>query len=149
MADNLSSSKVQPAQERVAWARLPMVALLAAVASAVGCALLFAAESRLGVIDHSVPLPSMVGTGPVSVTSVTVAAAAGSVWAAVAFAVTGAIGRSPIRVFRIVSAVALLLSLALPATVPGPSLAMRFGLALMHVLVWVTNVAILTTLGKR
>jgi len=154
MADNSSShtgsEQARPAaQERVAWAFLPVAAVAAAAASAVACALLFALESALGIIDHSVSLPSMVGTGPASVTSVTAAAVVFSLIAAVAFAVIGAIGRRPIHVFRIVSVVALVLSLALPATVPGPPPVMRLGLALMHVVTWAINLGILTTLGRR
>ena len=149
MASNISSSGAVHARERVAWARLPLAALLAAAVAAVACDLLFLLESALGVIDHSVSLPSVVGMGPVSITSVTASAVAGSVGAAIAFAVVGAIGRRPILVFWIVSAVALVLSLAMPATVPGPSTVMRLGLALMHVMTWAVNVAILTTVGRR
>jgi Family of unknown function (DUF6069) len=133
----------------IAWPRVPLAAAAAVVASAVACAVLFLIESALGVIDHSVSVPSMIGTGPVSIASVAVAAAVYSVLAAVVFAVIVAIGRRPIRVFLIVSVVALVLSLALPATVPGPSPAMRLGLALMHVVTWAIDVTILTTVARR
>lgn len=146
---NVSQGSAQPADvERVDWGRLPVAALAAAAAAAVACALLFVLESAVGIIDSSVSLPSMIGTGPVSIASVAVAAAVYSVLAAIAFAVIGLI-RRPIRVFWIVSVVALLLSLALPFTVPGPPPGMRVGLALMHVATWAANVGILTTLARR
>lgn len=146
---NVSQGSAQPADvERVDWGRLPVAAVAAAAAAAVACALLFVLESAVGIIDSSVSLPSMIGTGPVSIASVAVAAAVYSVLAAIAFAVIGLI-RRPIRVFWIVSVVALLLSLALPFTVPGPPPGMRVGLALMHVATWAANVGILTTLARR
>ena len=146
---NVSQGSAQPADvERVDWGRLPVAAVAAAAAAAVACALLFVLESALGIIDSSVSLPSMIGTGPVSIASVAVTAAVYSVLAAIAFAVIGLI-RRPIRVFWIVSVVALLLSLALPFTVPGPPPGMRVGLALMHVATWAANVGILTTLARR
>lgn len=147
---DVSQAGAQPAAvERVDWGRLPLAAVAAVAAAAVACALLFVLESAVGIIDSSVSLPSMIGTGPVSIASVTVAAAVYSVLAAIAFAVIGLIGRRPIRVFWIVSVVALLLSLALPFTVPGPPPGMRVGLALMHVATWAANVGILTTLARR
>lgn len=147
---DVSQGVAEPAAvERVDWGRLPLAAVAAAAAAAVACALLFVLESATGIIDSSVSLPSMIGVGPVSIASVTVAAAVYSVLAAVAFAVIGLIGRRPIRVFWIVSVVALLLSLALPFTVTGPPPGMRVGLALMHVATWAANVGILTTLARR
>jgi hypothetical protein len=136
-------------QERVAWARLPVAAVAAAAGAAAASALLFALESAVGVIDHSVAVPSLAGIGPVSFASVTTSAAVGSLGAAAAFAVVGAIASRPIRVFQLVSVVALVLSLAMPLTVPGPSPVMRVGLALMHVLTWAIAVAVLTTMGRR
>lgn len=147
---DVSQSGAQPAAiERVDWGRLPLAAVAAAATAAVACALLFVLESAIGIIDSSVSLPSMIGTGPLSIASVTVAAVVFSVWAAIVFALIGLIGRRPILVFRIVSVVALLLSLAMPFTVPGPPTGMRVGLALMHVATWAANVGILTTVARR
>jgi hypothetical protein len=139
----------QAADERVAWTRFPLAAVAAIVAAAAGAAVLYGLESALGLIDHSVALPSPAGTGPVSFASVASTAALASFWAAVAFAVIGLVGRRPITVFRTVATVVVVLSLAMPATIPGPPVGMRFGLGLMHVLTWATNVAVLTTLARR
>lgn len=81
MADVSHGGAQTAAVERVDWGRLPVAAVAAAAAAAVACALLFVLESAVGIIDSSVSLPSMIGTGPVSIASVTVAAAVYSVLA--------------------------------------------------------------------
>lgn len=149
MADVSQGSARTAAAERVVWTRFPAAAVAAVAVSVVACVLLFAVESALGIIDHSVSVPSMIGNGPVSAASVTVAAAGFSIGAVIVFAVIGLIGRRPILVFRIVSVVALLLSLTLPLTVAGPSPGMRAGLVLMHVSAWAVDVGILTTVAGR
>lgn len=137
------------ADEMVAWTRFPLAAVAAIGAAAAGAALLYGLESAVGLIDHSVALPSPVGTGPMSFASVATTAALASFWAAVAYAVIGLIGRRPITVFRTVATVAVVLSLAMPATIPGPPVGMRLGLGLMHVLTWAIDVAVLSTLARR
>lgn len=133
----------------VTFSRLPFAAVLAALAAAAACVVLFAVEAAVGIIDRSVSVPSMIGMGPVSPITVALSAVTGSVLATIAFAIIGAIGRRPVRVFWIVSLVALVLSLTMPATVPGPPPAMRVGLALMHVVTWAICATLLTRLAAR
>jgi hypothetical protein len=57
--------------------------------------------------------------------------------------------RRPVRLFRIVAAVALMLSFVMPATVPDVPVAMRLSLALMHVVAWAVIVGLLTTLARN
>lgn len=133
---------------KIAWGRLPLVALLAAVAAAVVNALIYFIASALGVIPQSVILPAPV-SGPLSVGPVVVASIIGTIAAAIVFAVIGVSSRRPVWLFRIVATVALALSLVLPATVPGAPIGMILSLMLMHVVAWAASVGALTTLAIK
>jgi hypothetical protein len=54
-----------------------------------------------------------------------------------------------LKKFRIVASALALLSLSTPASIPGPSSAMRLTMALMHVMVWAVSVGVLPTLAGR
>jgi hypothetical protein len=73
----------------------------------------------------------------------------GAVGAAIVFAVIGLFARRPVRVFRIIAAVVLVLSFAMPATVPGLPVAMRLSLAVMHIVAWAVSVWLLTKLARQ
>ena len=64
------------------------------------------------------------------------------------FAVVALLSRRPIRTFRIVAAVALVLSFATPLTIPGAPLSMILTLELMHVVAAVLITGTLTTLAR-
>ncbi len=64
------------------------------------------------------------------------------------FTVVALLARRPIRTFRIVAAVVLVLSFATPLTIPGAPLSMILTLELMHVVAAVVIVGILTTLAR-
>ena len=81
---------------------------------------------------------------PVAISSVV-----GAIGAAVVFAVIGLFARRPVRLFRIVATVVLVLSFAMPATVPGVPVAMILSLEVMHVVAWAVSVGLLTTLARR
>ena len=53
------------------------------------------------------------------------------------------------RLFRIIAAVVLVLSLVPPATVPDVPVAMRLSLAVMHVVAWAVSVGLLTALARQ
>lgn len=134
---------------RVAWARLPWAAAAAAAAVAVANAIVYAAEWAAGVISPQVTLPSMLGVGPVTLVSVVVTSIVVTFGAAIVFAVIALLSQRPVPVFWVVSAVVAALSLAMPATVPGPAVGMRLGLALMHVIAWAVGAAVLTRLAGQ
>jgi hypothetical protein len=133
---------------QIAWGRLPIVALVAAVATALVNTLVYYAASALGAIPHRVILPAPVN-GPLSVGLVVVASLVGVLAAAIVFAVIGVAARRPVRLFRIVATVALVVSLLMPATIPGAPVSMILSLMLMHVVAWAASVGALTTIALK
>ena len=136
-------------REGISYERLPGVALLAALAAALANALVYFAASGLGTISQSVLLPSPMGLSPLTVGLVVITSAIGAIGASIVFAIIGLLARRPVRLFRIVAAVMLVLSLVPPATVPGVPVAMRLSLAVMHVVAWVVSVGLLTALARQ
>jgi hypothetical protein len=133
----------------ISYGRLPGVALLAAVAAALANALVYFAASGLGTISQSILLPSPVGMSPLTVRLVVITSVIGAIGAAIIFALIGRFARHPVRLFRIVAGVVLVLSFSMPATVPGVPVAMKLSLAVMHVVTWAVSVGLLTTLVRR
>lgn len=133
----------------IAWRRLPLVALLAAMVAATSNALIYFAASGLGFIPQDVFIASPGGEAPLTVGPVVISSIAGAVGAAIVFALVGLFSRRPIRTFRIVAAVALVLSFVTPVTIPGAAVAMVLSLELMHVAAWAVIVGLLTTLARR
>jgi hypothetical protein len=122
--------------------RLLRVGALAAVLSAIANAFVFAiATSFFGAIvippDGTVTLGQVVG-----------ASVAGGVGGAAIFALTGRFTRRPIRVFWGVAAVGLVLSFV-PIALVGATGSSAGTLALMHVVAAITDVGLLTTLGRK
>ena len=64
------------------------------------------------------------------------------------FTIVALLSRWPIRTFRIVAAVVLVLSFATPLTIPGAPLSMILTLELMHVVAAVIITGMLTTLAR-
>ena len=136
--------------ERVAWGRLPWVALLAALTAAVINALVYFAASGLGLISQGVLLPSPNGDAPLTVSQVAVTSVIGTAGAAFVFAIIGLFARQPVRLFRVVATVVLVLSFLMPATqIPGAPMAMILPMEVMHVVAWAVSVGMLTTLARR
>ncbi len=135
--------------EGISYGRLPGVALLAAVAAALANALVYFAASGLGTISQSILLPSPMGMSPLTVGLVVITSVIGAIGAAIIFALIGRFARHPVRLFRIVAGVVLVLSFSMPATVPGVPVAMKLSLAVMHVVTWAVSVGVLTTLVRR
>jgi hypothetical protein len=133
------------ASGRVPAGRLLRVGVLAGVLSASANALVLAfASSLLGAVGVVVIPPD----GTVTFGQVVGASVAGAVGAAAIFAVIGRFTRRPIRIFWGVAAVGLLLSF-LPIALAGATGSSAGTLALMHVVAAVTNVGLLTTLGRK
>jgi uncharacterized protein DUF6069 len=142
-------NKKPASSEGISYGSLPGVALLAAVAAALTNALIYFAASELGTISQSVLLPSPMGVSPLTVGLVVITSVIGTVGAAIVFAIIGLFARRPVRLFRIIATMVLVLSFAMPATVPGVPVAMRLSLAVMHVVAWGVSVGLLTTLARQ
>lgn len=149
MQDTRSAGSEIAASETIAWGRMPWVALLAATGAALANAVVYSAASGLGAISQGVLLPSPAGESPLKVGLVATSSVMGTVGATIVFAIIGLFARRPVRPFRILAAVVLVLSFVMPATVPGVPVAMRFSLVVMHVVVWAVSVGLLTTLAHR
>ena len=134
---------------RISYGRLPGVALLAALAAALANTLVYFAASGLGTISQGVLLPSPMGLSPLTVGLVAITSIIGAIGASIVFAIIGLFARRPVRLFRIVATVVLVLSFVMPATVPGVPVAMRVSLAVMHVVAWAVSVGLLTTLARQ
>ncbi len=135
--------------ERIAWGRLPWAALLAAVAAAVANVLVYFTASALGFIPQSVLIPTASGESPLMVGMVAITSVIGTVGAAIVFAIIGLFARRPVRLFRILAIVVLVLSFVAPATIPGAPVAMILSMEVMHVVAWAVTVGLLTTLARR
>lgn len=133
----------------IAWRRLPLAALVAAVAAVVANALIYFAASALGFIPQSVLMPTAGGESPLTVGMVAITSFVGAVGAAIVFAGIGLFARRPVRLFHIVAIVVLMLSFATPLTIPGAPVAMVLSLEVMHVVAWAVIVGLLTTLARR
>lgn len=149
MKSTQMQNKKATGSEAISYPKLPGVVLLAAVAAAVANTLVYFAASALGTISQGVLLPSPMGMSPLTVGLVATTSVIGTVGAAIVFAVIGLFARRPVRVFRIVATVVLVLSFAMPATVPGVPVAMRLTLGVMHLVAWAVSVVVLTTLARK
>jgi hypothetical protein len=128
--------------ERILAGRLLRVGALAALLSAsVNALVLAGASSLFGTVvippDEAVTIGQVVG-----------ASAAGAVGAAVAFAGVVRFTRGAISVFWGIAAVGLLLSFV-PIALAGATGSSAGALALMHVVAAVTDVGLLTKLGRK
>ena len=131
--------------EHVAFKRLLWATPLAAVAATVGNAVLYFIASALGAMPQDFVVQD---SGPITVTPVVLSSLIGTAGAAVVFAIVALLSRWPIRTFRIVAAVVLVLSFATPLTIPGAPLSMILTLELMHVVAAVIITGMLTTLAR-
>ena len=135
--------------EEISWKRLPPVALLAAFGAAVVNAIVYSAASGLGFIPQDVLVPAPGGEQPLTVAPVVIGSVVGTIGGAGVFALIGTFARRPVRMFRIVATVVLVLSLATPLTIPGAPLWMVLSLEAMHMATWAVTVGVLTTLALR
>lgn len=135
--------------EKIAWIRLRGVALLAAAVATVANALIYFVASGLGTIPQGVLIPTASGETPLTVGMVAISSIIGAVGAAIVFAVIGLFSRRPVRLFRIVAVVVLVLSFAAPPTIPGAPVAMILSMEAMHVVAWAVIVGLLTTLALQ
>lgn len=133
-------------EERVAWGRLVPVGLLAALVAAVANAVVYLVAASAGAMPQEIVVN---GQGPITLPVVVALSAQGAVAATIAYALVGRFARRPVRVFRVVAAVVLVLSLVPPFTITGAPISMILALELMHVVAAVVIVGLLTTMARR
>ena len=146
---NEVQEKISVGSEGISYTRLLWAALLAVLLAAVTNAQVYFAASRLGIVSRGVLLPSPMALSPLTVGMVVTASVVGAIGAALVFAIIGLLARRPVRLFRIVAAVVLVLSLIPPTTIPSVPLVMRITLGVMHVVTWAVSVGLLTALARR
>ena len=132
--------------ERVAWGRLLPAGVLALVLAAAANALVYLVASSLGAMPQGVDAN---GQGPITLPMVVAMSAAGAVAGTFVYAVVGRLAWRPVRSFRLVAVIALVLSLAGPFTVSGAPAAMVAALLVMHVVAAGIVVGLLTTLAAK
>jgi ABC-type Na+ efflux pump permease subunit len=130
--------------EHVLWGRLVPAGALALVVAAAVNAVVYLVASSLGAMPQDVDAN---GQGPITLPMVVAMSAVGAVAGTLVYAFVGRFVRRPVRVFRLVSAVALVLSFVGPLTIPGAPAAMVAALLLMHTIAAVAVVGLLTTLA--
>lgn len=139
------------AQKVAPISKLWWVGLVAAGASALGNVVFFFISRGLGV-SYLMPLePGSTELATLPVMIVIVASLVPAVAATILYTILGKFLSRPILIFRIISAVALVLTFVmpivnLPATVDGSTI---FALEVMHVISAVAIVGVLTSLGRE
>ncbi len=134
-----------PKDEQVSFKRLSWVVPLAAVSAAAANAVVYFVASALGTMPQDFVVQ---GSGPITLAPVVFSSLIGAAGATLVFTVVALLARRPIRTFRIVAAVVLVLSFATPLTIPGAPFSMILTLELMHVVAAVIIAGMLTTLAR-
>jgi uncharacterized protein DUF6069 len=132
--------------EQVVWGRLVPAGALALVLAAAANAVVYLVASSLGAMPQDVDAN---GQGPITLPMVVVMSAVGAVAGTLVYALVGRLARRPVRAFRLVALIALVLSLAGPLTIPGAPAAMVAALLMMHIVAAVAVVGLLTTLAAK
>ncbi len=132
--------------ERVVWGRLVPAGALALVLAAAANAVVYLVASSLGAMPQNVDAN---GQGPITLSVVAAMSAVGAVAGTLVYALVGRFARRPVRAFRVVSVLALVLSFAGPLTIPGAPAGMVVALLVMHIIAAVIVVGLLTTLAAK
>ena len=131
---------------RVARGRLVSVGLLAAVVAAGANAAVYLVAATVGTMPQDVVVN---GQGLITLPMVAAMSVLGAVGGTAVYALVGRFARRPVRAFRIVAALALLLSFGGPFSIAGAPAAMVATLLLMHAVAAAVIVGFLTTLARR
>lgn len=123
--------------ERISYRKLLVAFLVAAVVAAAGSAVLFLIGSAVGLITPDVVLPT---GAPMTVFEPIFSSVVGTVGATTTLTIIARFTRRPIRIFRIVAAIVLVLSFTMPLGIAGAPLSYLAVVELMHV--WVAGVAV-------
>ncbi len=135
--------------ERVALGRLWWASLLAGLGATIANVVVFLIASAAGAIPQTVLIQTPAGPLPVGIAAVVFNSFLPAIVAGVFLALLNRFTRRPIRIFRIVSAVLLVLSFANPFTIPDAPMVMILALNLMHVVAAAIIVGVLTTVPVR
>lgn len=135
--------------EKVAYGRLLWLAPVAALAAAGANGLVYFVASALGFISQDLLISTPGGEAPLTIAPVVISSIVGALGAAAVFAIIGLFARRPVRLFRIIAAVVLVLSFATPLTIPDAPVSMILSLEVMHVVAWAVIVGLLTTLARQ
>ena len=141
-----TNSKTTPT-EGIELRRLWWASLLAGVVAAAVNAVIYFIASAAGAIPQTVLVPGL--NQPITVVLVILNSFVPAILAAVVLALLNRFARRPVRLFRIIAAVLLVISFANPLTIPEAPLAMILTLDLMHIVAAAIIVGVLTTLPVK
>jgi hypothetical protein len=134
----------QPTWKRLAAGAVFLTAVV--IGAAIVNLIVFAIASSLGAVSKSVDL---VGNDGLSAGLIIATTAIGISLAATTFGVIGWLSRRPVRTFRIVATVVLVLSFVPVLGLPGASASMTITLLCMHLVAWAACVAFIPRLAHR
>jgi hypothetical protein len=143
----VSAASTPERVERVSGRRLLWVGPLTIIAAVVANQIVHLLALSLFNISPEFP-PLQAGT-PIAFTIM------GVLGAVIVFAIIGRLSRRPIRLFRMIALIVLVLSfipdiaLLVTGAIPGTSLVAVGTLAVMHVVAWAVTVWMLTTLARE
>jgi hypothetical protein len=135
--------------ERIALGRLWWASLLAGLGATVANVVVYLIAAAAGAIPQTVLVPTFDQPTPITVVPVIINSFAPALVAGVLLALLNRFARRPVRVFRVIAAIALVLSFANPFMIPGAPLVMIIVLNLMHVIAAAIIVGVLTTLPLK
>ncbi len=133
--------------ERIDLGRLWWASLLAGLGAVVANVLVYFIASAAGAIPNTVLIPGM--NQPVTAIPIILNSFVPAILAAVLLALLNRFTRRPVRSFRIIAAVLLVISFVNPFTLPGAPLTMILALNLMHIVAAAIIVGVLTTLPVK
>jgi hypothetical protein len=148
MAQSIADQADRTGRSSASWRRLPLAVAVGSVVAVAGTEVIYLLARAAGLIDDGVVLPSILGLGPLSPASVATTALMAAVGAGILLAIVMTVSARPTLHFRIAATVLGALSLAMPATIPGPTAGMRAAMAAMHVAVWVACVGVVARAGN-
>jgi len=122
-----------PQQAKQRATSLWKAGLVASVVAAAANALIYGVARIAGTIPQSVEVDALSGNGPVTATAVIATSVLAVLVATLLYAVVRRIARRPERTFFIVGSLLLVVSLAMPFSIPDVPMKMAVTLALMHV----------------
>ena len=141
-----TASTVDKHQEHIVGKRLLWATLLTAIVATAANALIYAIAEALGAFPDDVHIAS---GEPLTVSLVIIGSVFGAVGAGIAFAIIERFASRPVRLFRIVAVVVLILSFATPFTISDAPADMIATLILMHIVVAAASIGLLPRLAPE
>jgi MFS family permease len=136
--------------ERIDLGRLWWASLLAGLGATVANVVVYFIAAAAGAIPQTVLVPTINNQpAPLTVLPVIINSFVPAIAAGVLLALLNRFVRRPVRLFRIIAVVLLLVSFANPLTIPGAPLMMIIALDLMHIVAAAIIVGVLTTLPVK